>query len=526
MEIDTASSLDQAARVEARAVPTSRPRRLERSTAAPIVLAAVCFGGLAQLLLFGQSAGLNFVLGTAALLGLAVAIRPRDVRLDPLDLWLPLAALLFASFIALRADGPLLLFDLLADVALTGASLAALAGISVTRRAMLPLTRLGVTLVAVALLGASRLRAGIEPLADRLASPLGPSARPVARGLLLALPAVLLFSGLFAAADAVFAAYLGDLLSFSFDLGELPPRVLFALGWAWLAGGLLVFVASGREDSQPTDTVVARPPSLPLRLGAAEATTVLLAVDLVFAFFVVIQGAYLFGGRDTLETSGLTYSLYARRGFFELIAVAVLAGGLVLGLESLVASRHRVYVLAMLALLALTGVVLISATARLALYQGAYGWTELRFYALAAIVWLGGAVVAASAAVVSGASRWTMHAVVLLGLVVAGVVNAIGPQSFVAAQNVKRAIQPELVPADGQAGLDEAYLAQLGDEAVPVLVEALPRLPSAEAEQVRAILRRKARRALEDSAAGWPSWNLGRERARSALESVAGSLGR
>jgi hypothetical protein len=41
-----------------------------------------------------------------------------------------------------------------------------------------------------------------------------------------------------------------------------------------------------------------------------------------------------------------------------------------------------------LGLLVLTGGVLVSAMLRLRLYQDAYGWTELRFYVFAAIIWL------------------------------------------------------------------------------------------------------------------------------------------
>ena len=43
--------------------------------------------------------------------------------------------------------------------------------------------------------------------------------------------------------------------------------------------------------------------------------------------FVGLQVAYLFGGLDTLVAAGMTYSDYARRGFFELVAAACLAGG-------------------------------------------------------------------------------------------------------------------------------------------------------------------------------------------------------
>src|SRR5206468_10406762 len=111
-------------------------------------------------------------------------------------------------------------------------------------------------------------------------------------------------------------------------------------------------------------------------LGVVEAVVILVAVDVVVALFVGLQVAYLFGGLDTLVAAGMTYSDYARRGFFELVAAACLAGAVVAALETTVARRTRPYLAALLALLGLTGVILVSAALRLRLDQDAYGWTE------------------------------------------------------------------------------------------------------------------------------------------------------
>ena len=62
----------------------------------------------------------------------------------------------------------------------------------------------------------------------------------------------------------------------------------------------------------------------------------LLVLDLLFLAFVALQGAYLFGGQDTLAAGGMTYAEYARRGFFELLVAAFVVGGLVLAAEATV----------------------------------------------------------------------------------------------------------------------------------------------------------------------------------------------
>ena len=48
-------------------------------------------------------------------------------------------------------------------------------------------------------------------------------------------------------------------------------------------------------------------------------------LDVLFAAFVVLQLAALFGGDEhVLRTAGLTYAEYAREGFAQLMAVAAL----------------------------------------------------------------------------------------------------------------------------------------------------------------------------------------------------------
>jgi len=264
-----------------------------------------------------------------------------------------------------------------------------------------------------------------------------------------------------------------------------------------------------------TASVAARP----VRLGSVEAATVLLVVDVLFAVFVVLQLAYLFGGRDTLALAGLTYAEYARRGFFELVVVALLAGTLVVALDAAAARRSRLLLGASLGLLGLTAVVLLSALLRLRLYQEAYGWTELRFVVLTGILWLGVALAIAAVLVVTQRTRWILHALGIATLATVALVNVVGPQAFVAERNLDRAIDPSLVPAGGRTGLDARYLAELGDEAVEPIVDAWPQLPAADRAALAPVLARRRDELTSDPAVqGWPSWNLTRERARDALE--------
>jgi hypothetical protein len=216
----------------------------------------------------------------------------------------------------------------------------------------------------------------------------------------------------------------------------------------------------------------------------------------------------------------MTYSDYARQGYFQLVGVVALAGVLVLGAHEVI-GRTRGFLLAALVMLGLTGVILASAAFRLGLYQGAYGWTELRFFVAASIAWLAACIVLAIALLAGNRMRWLPHGLAASAVAVTLAVSALGPQAFVMEQNLARALNPVLVPPGGSSGFDLEYGLTLGDDAIPVLVASLDGLPPA--DRTTALGRLSARRAelrSETAASGWQSWNLARERAREALEAL------
>jgi hypothetical protein len=489
--------------------------RLIPQTVTPrATVAAAAAGFLGQLLFFGQLPGINFVIWVAAVLVAAVATRPPDARIDRLDLWLPLAALAFALFIALRDDAPLMLFDALAAGSLTLAAVVAIGGRSVSRIGFGEVVRLGGTAVLVAWFGSTRLASGLRPLGAALRPGSSSTLVRVMRGLLIALPLLLLFIALFAAADAVFEAYVQGIVTANLDWSQLGGRLILGALAGWLFAGTLTctWLVARHVPVADEAAQAGRP------LGGLEALVVLVVLDVVFTLFVLLQAAYLFGGADTLAVSGMTYSEYARRGFFELIAVALLSGSVIVGLDALVRERTRAYRSAAVVLAALTGVVLVSALVRLGLYQAAYGWTELRFYALAAIGWLAVGVITSIAALAANRVSLVWRVMVGAAVAIALLCNAIGPQSFVTGQNVARAIDPSLIASGGESGLDVAYIGSLGADSLPVLVDSYARLPATDQAAVAELLTARAgdlRDLLERH--GWPSWNLARA---AALDTV------
>jgi hypothetical protein len=455
-------------------------------------LGGLAIGAVVQYLFIRELIGLNVLASVVAFALVALPLRGRPLRRADVLL---LGALAFASFAAIRSEAAVVVFDVVAAFLLLVAWL-------------VPLSELPSAIVTRTL---PAYAAAVPEARERLPR----SERPLryAAGAALAIPFLLIFTALFASADVVFDRSLQDLRELAW-LRELTrdfgARVVVMAAAAWCATGLLSRAAvagamtGGLRDARA-------------RITGETATAMLIAIDLLFGLFVALQLAYLFGGRDTVEAVGVTYSAYARRGFLELVGAATLVGVLLFAL-SVFAVRGRAFVVAALLLLSLTSVVLASAAYRLSLYQQAYGWSELRLYANALIALLAIALVLLALGVLARRMDRVPVQLLIAAAVVALSVNAIGPARTVAAANLDRFIDPRGLPNDAYRGLDVWYLVVLGDAAVPAIYERLAALPPFFREQVLIALDRTSR-PKADVGRGWQSWNWDRARATEAFAS-------
>ena len=82
-------------------------------------------------------------------------------------------------------------------------------------------------------------------------------------------------------------------------------------------------------------------------------------------------------------------------------------------------------------------------------------------------------------------------------------------------------LDPALVPERGLSGIDTSYALSLGDDRIPDLIRVLPALDREEARFVRDELRFRLSELRSDpGSSSWQAWNLGRDRARAALEAA------
>lgn len=203
------------------------------------------------------------------------------------------------------------------------------------------------------------------------------------RGLLIALPLVLIFGALFVAADAVYQGMVERI--FRVPAETVLTHVLLTGIFFWLSAGYLrgiLFEHGGSDISEAAATsdtsaqnlsifeqvraeVVINPDALPdnasilehinkddlpekkvpepvkkkwqwqdfdntsipqaFTLGAVETSVILGLINLLFLSFVIVQIPYLFGGMELVQnTPDFKLAEYARRGFGELVAVAAM----------------------------------------------------------------------------------------------------------------------------------------------------------------------------------------------------------
>ena len=340
------------------------------------------------------------------------------------------------------------------------------------------------------------------------------------RGLLLALPLLVVFGALLAGADPVFAEGLEDFFAL-FKIEKLPEYLFRAfyvviLGYA-LAGVYLYALTASRQERVSTDAQQ-RFAILPL----TEASVVLGSVSLLFLAFVLVQFRYFFGGQANINVAGYTYAEYARRGFNELVMVAFFSLLLFIGLSKVTRrtqpAQRWLFAGLGVGLVLLLTIMLVSAFMRLQLYEEAYGFTRLRLYTHVFMIWLGGLLAVLAGIELSGRTRYFALACLLAALGFGATLSLLGVDGFIVHANVARTQR-------GQA-LDAAYLATLSPEAVPALARAFgdARLGQDAHDQLGAALACQAARPLYAQPLSWPEFNLGHYRAVNLLNGLQDEL--
>ncbi len=503
-----------------------------------VALASLLLGLVGDLLLYGKPMGISFpILMLALLIGLLALILVEGATLTWANLWLIIPLLFLAVMSAVRAapslrflnvSGALLLLLLLAN-RLSGSPLANL-NLGGYLGTMLETSAFSLSLPFPLLMRSAKELQGQSKGCWR------PAIR-VAVGLLIALPLLCVFTALFVSADLVFKNLVREAIE-SFSLPDLIGQSLLTSFLGWLIAGLFVYaltrhrggaeteastleeaVANGEPNeraagtSEGTGTAVQWTPRT--WLGSLEASVVLFSIDALFLVFVVIQFATLFGGEAFLKSQGLTYSEYARRGFFELLTVSLIVLGLILVMDYIsrreTTTQKLVFVFGCGLMIVMTIVILASAFFRMSLYEQAYGFTRLRLQTHVFMIWLALLLTFVLIILITNRVRLFATGALVFAIGVVGTLDVINQDAWIVQRNLERYRQGE--------SLDVEYVGRLSADAVPSLMSLLYEYEPEIGAQAGPWLRRHLEQLdKRQERASWPSAHWGINRAYQALD--------
>lgn len=198
--------------------------------------------------------------------------------------------------------------------------------------------------------------------------------RNILIGIAISVPLLFVILALLSSADILFGAMTKNISKFIFS-GDVT-MVCFMLVFGVLAcycilcGAVMNVGEESRVDKKKAD--------------ASIAITVMLILSFVYVIFCGIQVVYLFANGVSVLPQEYTFAEYARRGFFELLAVASI--NIILMLMEKALFKESKVISALITLITFCTYIMIgSATYRMLLYIRAYHLTFLRVFVLLAL---------------------------------------------------------------------------------------------------------------------------------------------
>ena len=367
----------------------------------------------------------------------------------------------------------------------------------------------------------------LQWLSDRKGNAIDPGTKskknrilPVLRGILIAIPIIVIFAALLSSADLVFAQRLDSFVSI-FRLEKLPEyifRIIYILVAAYLLVGVFLYAA---YNSQNEKLISDENSTVPKFLGMIESSIILGSVSVLFILFVTIQFQYFFGGQANIHLDGFTYAEYARKGFGELVVVAFFSLLLFLGLSGITQResprQKNIFSALGIMVVILVGIILVSAFQRLGLYESAYGFSQSRTYAHVFMIWLGVLLLSVVILELLHKEKRFAPAVLLAVIGFSASLSILNVDGFIVNQNVNRVVTGEK--------LDIPYLASLTTDGIPTLktIYLDPAYSGIIHEQVGAALVCMTQ-GLSNRDTDWRTFTFSQFNGQKAIQVIEGSL--
>lgn len=336
----------------------------------------------------------------------------------------------------------------------------------------------------------------------------------VIKGVLMAVPILIVFGILFSQADLVFSKFISSFVHIT--ISEHSLRYLALLTFAFVAGlSFLSYIFFPKNISQNiSQAATSEKPEPTDQAGKTTEISVFLGLIVaLFLLFIGFQITYLFGGEANIVNAGFTYAEYARRGFWELLVVALLSLLVLLAAEKYVdleLKRSKKFLVPALIMIAEVVVVIFSAFKRLSLYIDAYSMTILRFYVAGFIMLLLVLfILLAVKFIFSKREQFFTTGVLFSAITFLVVINIINPDAFVARSNIAQ--------YNRTGKIDVMYVAGLSADAESWKIDLYKKLEGEDKEAMRALFQSQKDN-LEKDSVHWQSTNYSRAQALKILQ--------
>lgn len=204
--------------------------------------------------------------------------------------------------------------------------------------------------------------------------------RNIMKGILISIPAALVILSLLASSDMIFKYYIsniGQIIKYSSFWEMVMHTLVIVISAVYIFGLLWSFKY---EQEKKKENIKLQD----INLEIVTVITVMVVICLIYLMFTVVQATYLYGGTTKSIPGGFTYSEYARKGFFELVAITVINFIIVLFCNRYTKKDNlilnKIVNVTYSIMIVLTFNILFSANYKMNLYVAVFGYTRLRIF--------------------------------------------------------------------------------------------------------------------------------------------------
>ena len=447
-------------------------KKIEKMNFCLVIFSALFLGILADILFYQKSVGISFFIFNAiVVISSLLLIKRFEKKVSKIQFFILISILLFSAGVFLRTNSFLTFCNVVA-----GLYLLFLFFTLFLRKKILDFDFLDYFSSPFSFLLKSFSAAGrfIEKYKDlfgvgKRETFLSKDFFRVIKGIVIAIPFLIVLVWLLSSADLVFQAYLDKLFEIDINL-EIVSRALVILIVSYFFIGIFSKI-TGYRKSEIVGEVEEKEEKENRFLGFIESSTILILIELLFLIFIAIQFFYLFGGKDYVWgiAEYITYSEYAKKGFWELIGVSIISFLLIYGLDkfsSKEASKEKKLFKILSAMLVFEiSVIILSAVKRLSVYTDGYGLTFSRFLAFVFLFWIFSVFLIFLYKKIFQEKKEAvfLFCIFCLTIVFWAGVNALNPDAFIAKKNIERMEQGK--------ELDLRYLSRLSEDSIPEIVK-------------------------------------------------------